>query len=153
MLQPLKNIRILILSFIVFLLGCGTLGGFDPRTFSAKRKDIEQAIDSLYTKYPEYRMPPKWKTYDFWDSAGYGFLETRMFYFKNSPEEMYWVSFLEFPDTTTTSISIRSVFDGSHWNNEGDTHRHEKNRIEARFDEEIISKLESFSHSHVVKDN
>jgi hypothetical protein len=97
-------------------------------------------------------MPDKWKTYYFWDSAGYGFLKTRMFYFKDSPEEMYYVSFLEFPDTTSTSIAIRSVFNGKNWNKEEDTHRHEKNRIENRFDSEIVSKLETFSNSHAFRD-
>ncbi len=51
---------------------------------------------------PENRMR-KWKKYDFWDKygTGYGFLETRMFYFKNPPEEMYYVSFIEYPSQDT----------------------------------------------------
>ena len=147
----MKNSKTLISLLAVLLGGCGTLGGFDPRTFSTKRRDIEQAIDSLYSKYPEYRMPDKWKKYDFWDSAGYGFLETRMFYFSKPPEEMYYVSFLEYPDTMTTTISIRSVFNGEHWTEEGDTRRQEENRIENRFDSEIVSKLENLSNSHAVK--
>jgi hypothetical protein len=150
----LKKSTILI-TWVVLLAGCGTLGGFDPRTFSTKKIYIERAIDSLYSVCPEYRMPAKWKKYDFWDSAGYGFLETRMFYFKNPPEEMYYVSFIEYPsqDTTTTTISIRSVFNGDRWTKEEDTHRQEELRIEKRFDSEIVSKIGRFSNSYVITDN
>jgi hypothetical protein len=150
----LKKSTILI-ALLALLAGCGTLGGFDPRTFSTKKIYIEHAIDSLYSVYPDYRMPAKWKKYDFWGAAGYGFLETRMFYFKNPPEEMYYVSFIDYPsqDTTTTTISIRSVFNGERWSKEEDTHRQEEDRIEKRFDSEIVSKLGRFSNSYVITDN
>lgn len=140
---------------LIFFAACGTLGGFDPRTFSTKKVYIARAIDSLYRVCPEYRMPTKWKKYDFWESAGYGFLDTRMFYFKNPPEEMYYVSFLDYPsqDSSTTTISIRSVFNGQRWVKEEDTHRKEEERIEKRFDSEIVSKLGKFAHAYVITDH
>ncbi len=76
-----------------------------------------------------------------------------MFYFRTSPEEMYYVSFLDYPDTMTTTISIRSVFNGERWTNEGDTRRREEDRIENRFDSEIVSKLERFSNSTATSGN
>jgi len=149
----MKISKIILLILVSIFFGCGSLGGFDIRTFDTKKKNIECAIDSFYSKYPEYRMPDKWKTYDFWDSAGYGFLDTRMFYFNSSPEEMYYVSFLKFPDSNSTSIAIRSVFDGKRWVNEDNTSRHEKYRIENRFDSEIVSKLEKYSNSNAIRGN
>lgn len=64
---------------------------------------------------------------------------------------MYWVSFIEYPDTNTSTIAIRSVFNGKVWTEEGDTHRGERTRIEERFDSAIVSKLERLSGSTAVK--
>ncbi len=132
-------------------IGAGTLGGFDTRTFSTSKRKLVAAIDTLYAQYPGYKIPDKWKSLDDWHERGYDFLESRIFYFKSPPEEMYYVAFYGDAndsiqaDTTRTGISIRAVSDGTPgWVLEGNTSHSEKKRIQDRFDREIVFKLEQY---------
>ncbi len=140
--------RILFFAFLILLfIGCGMLGGFDRRTFPSSKRDLAKSIDKLYRKYPEYVIPDKWKKYDDWKERGFGFLDTRIFYFKDAPEEMYYVSFygdsVEQHSLYKISIAIRAVCSGTaYWKLEKEYKRKERERIEQRFDKEIISKLE-----------
>jgi hypothetical protein len=141
-------------------IGAGTLGGFDSRTFPTSKKNLVQAIDTLFAKHPEYIIPDKWKTFDDWKTRGYDFLVSRIFYFNSPPEEMYYVSFLGDAndsiqtDTNRTSISIRAINNGnSGWKLEKNTSSSDKERIEKRFDEEIISKLEEYTKTKAVRND
>src|ERR1700686_1727012 len=130
----------------VFFAGCGTLGGFEIITFSTSKQKLESGIDSLYAKYPQYRIPPAWKSLDDWSARGYDFLESRLFYFNNPPQELYYVSFVgdstDFADTSKISISVRAVTnETSGWKLEKDVSSKESDRIEARFRKEIVEKL------------
>ena len=146
-----QKLLILIISLLA-LIGCaGTLGGFDRVTFKTSKRNVVNAIDTLFVKNPEYLIPKKWKKYDDWKAKRYDFLDSRIFYFKSSPEEMYYVTFYgdanhaTQTDTTKTSISIRAFNNGSQdWHLESKTSEAEKNRIQKRFKEEIISKLEKY---------
>jgi len=113
------------------------------------------AIDSLFAKYPEYKIPDKWKKEDDWKERGYDFLDTRIYYFKFSPEEMYYVSFYGDAndslqtDTTRTGISIRAIYNGTNyiWTKESDISSSEEHRIIKRFQNEIVSKLEQYTNT------
>lgn len=145
----------LYLLFVVLICtNCdGTLGGFNIVSFPVSKKKIETAFDNLYSDYPQYKIPSKWEEQNNWSKRGYNFLESRIFYFKEKPEEMYYISFIgeeeTLKDTTHIDIAIRSVFIGSKrkWLKQEDFSKEEENRIQARFKTEIISKLEKYTNS------
>ena len=144
---------ILIGGLILFNCSCGTLSGFDSIHFSVGKDVLENAIDSLYNEFPQYQIPPKWQKFDDWNKRGYGFLDARIFYFSKAPEEMYYVTFIG-DSTTQTSvtqseIAIRAVSNGSErWYLEEDVKGSEKKRIQTRFKNEIVLKLEEFTQTH-----
>ena len=149
-----------ILLFSCLLSNCGTLGGFDSRNFATPKKNIEKAIDTLFIKNPELEIPEKWKEYDTWEKRGFGSLDTRIFYFQSEPEEMYYISFVgdgneKQDENGPTILAIRSIFTKRHnkWLKEEDFGDDEKERIEKRFDTEIISKLEKYSGIKATRHN
>ena len=130
---------------LIILTGCGTLGSFDIINFSVNKEQLALAIDTVYKNYPDYEIPQKWKKFDTWNERGYDFLNSRIFYFKESPEEMYYVTFRG--DKTTlpnrpVSIAIRAVSNGKgKWLMQDDFSEKEIERIESRFKLEILSKI------------
>ncbi|HLC82499.1 MAG TPA: hypothetical protein VJI69_01635 [Bacteroidia bacterium] len=150
----MKNLIILLLLFSlsgcgVLFYGAGTLGGFDIRFFPVAKIEVVKAISDLYRNNPEYSIPEKWKQHDDWKARGYGFLDTRIFYFKNPPEEMYYVSFygdsIKQANPHKIGIAIRAVYNDSHgWDLEKEFKRKERERVEQRFQNEIIAKLEGY---------
>lgn len=145
--------QIFIIAICFLLWGCiegGTLGGFDKRIFSTSKNKLNKAIDTLYLNHSEYKIPDKWSDRDNWSERGYGFLESRIFYFKAHPEEMYYVSFIgdsaTLADSKEISIAIRAIYNGGkNWKPKNDLDKHERERIEVRFDKEIIYRLESYT--------
>lgn len=141
------------LFFVFQCTSCGTLGGLDSRVFLVSKEKIENAIDSFYAISSDYVIPAKWEQYDDWSKRGYDFLESRIFYFKSYPEEMYYVSFegtsTSPADTYTCAIAIRAVFkeDEKGWYLEDDLDKEDKKRIESRFDNEIVSKIEVYANA------
>jgi hypothetical protein len=118
--------------------------------FPYRKKKLEIGIDSFYAKNPEYRMPEKWLRFDSWSANGYDFLESRIFYFKAPPEEMYYVTFIgdsiELADKTKIAIGISAVNKGNYkWFLENDLDSREKERISKRFNDEIVSKLKQYT--------
>ena len=160
----MKFTRILLL-FIVLAYSCNysndTLGGWPERTFPVSKENLTIAINKLYQDNPNYKVPDKWKYADSSEIKSYFFLPSVTFYFKNNPEEMYYVTFIGddamLADKSKISIDIRSVSSDGNYDGENNWVRYdnqtllEKQRIEKRFDEEIISKLEQYTHSHVIK--
>jgi hypothetical protein len=144
------------------LTGCisaGTLGGFDLRIFPTSKRDLVKAIDTLYSRHPEYKIPDKWKTFDDWHERGYSFLDGRIFYFNASPEEIYYAPFYGDAndsiqsDTTKTALSIRAYRNNKFgWTKEDDCSSKEKKRVQQRFDQEIISKLEEYTNTKSTKE-
>jgi len=98
------------------------------------------------------KIPSKWEENNNWSKRGYDFLESRIFYFKEEPEEMYYISFIGdeeiFKDITHIDIGIRSVFAGRKMDllKQEDFSNEEQNRIQTRFKTEIISKLEKYTN-------
>ena len=148
-----------ILLFLFLHSSCGTLGGFDIRTFPTSKKVLVRSIDTLFARHPEYIIPEKWKNIDTGFAIGYNFLDSRFFYFNATPEEMYYVSFIGDAngsiqkDTTATRISIRAVNDGtSGWKLEKKFNSSERERIEKRFDKEIIYKIEEYTKCVAIRE-
>ncbi len=149
-----------ITAYITILLislscGAGTLGGFEPVTFPTSKTKLEEAVDSLFINYPQYHIPEKWQHLDNWNDRGYGFLQSNIFYFQNTPEEMYYVTYIGdqkmLADSTRIQIGIRAINNGANrWLLEEDLSPNEKHRIIKRFDSEIISKLEYYSKVKVI---
>ena len=153
-------IRIIFFCLIFCLvISCGTLGSIgDTIFFPTSKKKLEIAIDSLYAKHPEYKIPEKWEPFNDWSKLGYDFLESRIFYFKSEPEEMYYVAFYGdstiLADTTKVGIGIRAMYNGDYrgrWLLGDSLSFKEKQRIKARFDREIVSKLEEYTKTKVTK--
>ncbi len=144
-------LKISFLLIVFILINCdGTLGAFQPLQFPISKNRLEIAIDSLYSMHPKYKIPDKWKEENDWSKRGFDFLNSRIFYFKENPEEMYYTSIRVSNDSLTQiDIAIRSVFIGSKrkWLKQEDFTNEEENRIQTRFKTEIISKLEKYTNS------
>lgn len=153
-----RSILFCLICVLTGCFGCGTLGGFTPKTFETSNQNVVRAIDTFYSKNPEYQIPKKWEPFDDWKERGYSFLDSRIFYFKIAPEEMYYVSFIGDANDTTqlsnssTSLSIRAINNGKgHWTLENEINSSEKTRIEERFDKEIISKIQGYINNQSGK--
>lgn len=151
----------LILNILIFIttllpINCGTLGNIGSIIyFPTSKARLEIAIDSLFSQYPEYRIPENWRVYDNW-SKSYAFIESRIFYFKHSPEEMYYVTFIgdstKLTDTSEVGISIRAVLSDTSrpiWHVGNELDKKEKQRMKLRFYNDIITKLEQYTHTKV----
>ncbi len=139
--------------FITFIACDGTLGGFKTIRFSTSKSQLERAISELYSQHPEFKIPVEYEQFNNWSKMGYDFLDSRIFYLSDEPEEMYYVSFIgdeaTFKDTTNIDIAIRSVFvvNKKRWVEVEGFNESEIGRIQRRFKLEIISKLEKYSNS------
>jgi len=131
------------LFLFLYITGCGTLGSFSIMHFSVNKKVLSLSIDSLYLNYPSYKIPEKWKKFDDWKDRGYGFLDSRIFYFRNNPEEMFYVTITG--DTSAQShsqMSIRAVCRGNaKWLLQENFSKSEIEKIELKFESEILSKI------------
>ena len=146
--------KLFLLFVVIICINCdGTLGGFNTVSFPVSKKKLEVAFDSLYSNYPEYKIPDKYQEFNSWSKRGYDFLDSRLLYFSQSPEEMYYISFVgdeqTFKDTSHIDVAIRSVWIASKrkWLEQDDFSKEEENRIQTRFKSEIISKLEKYTNS------
>ena len=131
------------------ILGGGTLGGFPPKTFPISVINLERAMDSLFRVNPQYKIPAKWQGRDSWSDRGFGFLNSRIFYFSQDPEEMYYVTFIgdeNMDKLNTATIAIRAVDSSTeNWLTCDELNEHRQKEITNRFQTEIITKLESYS--------
>jgi hypothetical protein len=133
-------------------LGAGSFSGWNVITFKITSNQLDEAIKSLYKIHPEYIMPSKWKSYgDDWIKQGYVKRKVYIFYFNENPEEMYYVSLVD-PGYTKhpeyARFSIRGVETGNgDWKENKEYSDEEELRIEKRFKNEIISKLENYTNS------
>lgn len=156
--KKMISLAVIAQCLICGLVSCGTLGGIgDGIYFPISKKKLEIAMDSLYMKHPEYKAPKDWGKFNNWSERGYDFLESKIFYFKSSPEEMYYVTFIgdstALASTTKIGIGIRALNKGSYkWLLNDDLDSKEKERIEKRFDDEIISKLEEYTKTKALKE-
>jgi len=151
-----------IIGIAIFLSGCDysaeTLGGWGDRTFPISRGKLTMAINKLYSLNSQYKVPEKWMDEDSSEIKSYFFLQSMTFYFKENPEEMYYVTFIGdstmLADSSKTIISVRSVYNGGYykWPRWIDESPAEQKRIGERFDKEIISKLELYTGTKCIKE-
>ncbi len=132
-----------------YLTSCGTLGRIGYVTyFPLPKEKVQKTFDSLFSTHPEYKVPANWKVYDNWSERGFGFLESRIVYFNERPREMYYITFIDdglYASKNKTGIGIRAVCIGDpRWLLEKDLDKRENERVEKRFEEEIVSKLEKY---------
>ncbi len=71
--------------------GAGTLGAFQDWAFLLPKNQFEKQISLFIKSNPQYIIPKKWEYLDDWEERGFGFLNGKVFYFKNNPEELYYV--------------------------------------------------------------
>jgi len=102
-----------------------------------KKSEFLSVFDSL----SERQIPDKWKDGAMSIEHTYEFMrENTCIYLKAYPEEMYFVSYNG--NSKFSAISIRSVYTRNRWFTQKDLDDSERERIENRFDEEIIKKIE-----------
>lgn len=143
---------------IIFLLiapffspGCGTLGGISSNiVFPTSKQQLDKALDSLFSRHAEFKIPDKWKRQDDWIRAGYGFMEYRIFYFAINPEEMYYVTYIgdssDLTNPRRATIAIRAIYNGGRrWLLAADLDRSEIRRVDLRFGKEIVPVLENYT--------
>jgi hypothetical protein len=138
----MRNLTILLAVLTILTrcnIGAGTLGSFDDRRFPIKKSDFLTVFDSLTEK----QIPDKWKETASDIERTYEFLadDVTCLYLNDNPEEMYLVSYQG--NSKFTVISVRSVFRQGRWFVKGDLDDDEIDRIETRFDNEIIKKIEN----------
>lgn len=115
----------------------GTLGSFERRQFKVKKTDFIIVFDTLN----ERQIPEKWKETAMSIENTYAFIkENTCLYMKGYPEEMYFVSYNG--NSKFTVISVRSVYKGGRWLAREKFDDREVERIENRFDEEIVKTIE-----------
>ncbi|BAU52306.1 hypothetical protein MgSA37_00461 [Mucilaginibacter gotjawali] len=101
-------------------------------------------------------IPEKWRDLDNWSQRGFGFLNGKIVYFKISPEEMYYVTILGdsvgYRSNLKTTIAIRAINIGYRWFKYNELSDEDRKRINDRFNEEIVPKLEVYTNSHAAKE-
>jgi len=134
----------------ILFTGCNTFGGLDGAVnFHTNADTMARAIDSLYAKYPEYKLPAKWQAYDNLSLKPTPGIVNKIIYFKGAPEEMYYISVIN--DSLVSGsrhrnlLAIRAVNQGSpKWLQSEDINYKEEKRIRKRFSQEIIAKLKVY---------
>lgn len=127
-------------------MGSGALGGWNTIVFKASEEKLKMAIDSFYKSEPKYHEIRKWKEEaDFW-IKDHSYLKATIFYFKDEPEEMYFVTFVGLgtdDNPNYSKLAIRGVENGDgRWKKHHDYGNVEQLRISRRFDVEIVKPLE-----------
>src|SRR3569833_751866 len=127
-------------SITILLAGCDTMGQIGGTySFHTSKDTLERAIDTLFAKYPEYKMPQKWEQYNTLKPRPASYLENKYFYFKDQPEEMYYVVLIDnlvmTGDSSRAGLAIRAVNTGkSKWLLESALGYGDERRIAKRFD-------------------
>ena len=152
------NAFIILCCISALLAGCDTMGQVgDSYSFRTSKDTLERAIDTLFAKYPEYKMPEKWEQYNTLKPRPVPYLDNKYFYFKDQPEEMYYVVLIDNlvmnGDSSHSALAIRAVNTGkSKWLLESDLGYGDERRISKRFDSLIISKLKLYTGAKVRKE-
>jgi len=133
-----------------FMAACDTAGQIgDTASFKTSHAALDAAIDTLYARDPEYKIPQKWAAYDNFTLKPSKYLFKKVFYFKSPPEEMYYVSLIDDSimngDTSHVRLAIRAVNRGGAWLQADKFGYKDQRKIQKRFSEEIIAKLKDIT--------
>lgn len=148
------QVIILLCCICCFIAACDTQGQIgDTANFKTSHPVLNAAIDTLYAKNPEYNVPSKWVQYDNFAAKPSKYLFKKVFYFKDKPEEMYYVSLIDDSimtgDTSQTGLAIRAVNRGGQWMQADKFDYRQQKKIQRRFNKEIISKLKAYTKAKV----
>ncbi len=147
------------------LLGCqgfggaGTLGGGYLYKYDCTRGELQNCLENIKIKNSAYNVPKNWEDFNDWSAGGFDFLNGITYFLNESQyqkKEMYYVTLVQndYYDTVYTKpslVALRSVFnvvDGKpRWLHLHDLNKTNKDRVELRFQQEILSKIKSASCS------
>lgn len=146
-----KLILISLLFYSCNNIGAGGLSGWDIIVFKIPTQKLKSGIDSFYKANPKYVIPGKWKSEsDYWVKANSD-LKTTIFYFEDAPEEMYYVTFIGAgtgDNPNYSRLAIRGVQkDNGNWKRFEEFNTSEQERIEKRFEKEVVTKLEQITNA------
>ena len=126
--------------FLLFLSSCGTTGHIVFYHFNANKYDVEKEILNVINKNSAYTVPNKWHEHTEGD-----YFERIYIYFKNNPEELYQIGFTgdstNWNQTSSCKLGLISVYQGKQFQYENELSNKEIERIEKRFETEILSKI------------
>ena len=124
---------------LVLLSSCGTTGHIIFYQFEANKYDVEKEILNVINN-SSHTLPTKWK-----DCNKGDYFEMTYVYFKNNPEEIYRLRFKYdssiWNTSSTSTLALISQFDGDTWRNDDELSNKEIQRIQKRFETEILSKI------------
>jgi hypothetical protein len=126
-------------------IGAGTLGTFQVWKLDTNIDKVLSAFEAIN----ESNLPDKWKKTSSNIQQNYEFMSTICIYFRESPEEMYFLSYNG--NSKVTKISVRSVYDGKIWRTQNKCTDEENSRINNRFQQIIIKKLKNITNSSAEK--
>lgn len=132
-------------------LGAGSLSAWEIRVFEVPEVKLIAGIDCFLQTNPKYSVIQKWKDMaDGWEKA-YSFMKTYVFYFDQSPSEMYYVTLIDAGygnNPNYSRLAIRAVENGSgSFKQYEEFNAVEQERIRTRFYREVIVELEQIVHT------
>lgn len=139
---PRYILSILTVVCFVFLISCvvsphGRIVFYD---FNSSKYDVEKAIVNMLKNDSSHSLPPKWKI----EMPGYN-VERFYVYFPSSPQEIYEIGFRGdstiWNSTLNCQLAIVGQNNGTKWRFKDELSKEEINRIEIRFEKEILSKI------------
>lgn len=135
------------LTVLVFLFACvvsppGRIVFYD---FNSSKYEVEKAILNMLKNDSSHSLPSKWKI----ETLGNN-VERFYVYFGTSPQEVYEIGFrgdsTNWNNTSYCQLAIVGQNNSTKWRYKDELSKEEINRIETRFEIEILSKL-SFPYS------
>ncbi len=135
----MKKILIFIL-FALYSISCGTLAGHIVfYNFNASKYDVDAAFKEAINSSP-YKLPQR---LEYIHQADY--FERIYINYTSNPEEMYQIGFTgdstDWNKSSTCKLGLIGQFNGKTWLFERDLSRKEMERIENRFEQTILSRV------------
>lgn len=139
-----------------YINNVGSFSGGNVYKFNCKHSELLNCINQIYIQNPQYKTPIKWGKYDNWNKRGYSFMNGTVFYFqkdsKNDIEDLYYIAPIGNMDTINlipSHLAIRAVLSMDdnvyQWKYLNELSNSELERVEDRFQKEIIAKITSDS--------
>lgn len=126
--------------FIFCLYSCGgTTGHIEFYNFNATKYEVENALLQVINNDTTYKVPKKWRSHTKDD-----YFERIYIYFSNRPNELYQIGFTdsnEWQKSATCRLGLISIYQGEQFMYEDDLNWKEQERIQKRFEEEILTKI------------
>ena len=128
---------------IIILPSCGTTGHIAFFNFNNSKSEVEIQILNVISKDSLYTVPPKWSEHTKGD-----YFERIYLYFKSNPEEIIQVGFsydsATWKQSSSCRLAIISIYQGNQFQYERDLSNKEQNRIQERFEKQILSKINHY---------